>query len=133
MVTLISHNVTTQRAEPRRVKTAQISQHSKAISVLLVTWSLVVKGVKSFSGLKACSLVAASRVKLINSVAPEPEGSSPCSQGPVPVPMLSQVNPLHTLPTNFPKIHFDPIFPSTSRSSEWLLSFGLLHEKIGEI
>jgi hypothetical protein len=27
--------------------------------------------------------------------------------------ILSQVNPLHTPPTNLPKVHFDPILPST--------------------
>jgi hypothetical protein len=39
------------------------------------------------------------------------------------VPILSQMNPVHTLPPYFPTIHpnVTSIFPSTSRSSEWSL------------
>jgi hypothetical protein len=53
-----------------------------------------------------------------NSVAPEPEGSSPHSQesatGPYPEPTGSTLRP----PNNLPMIHSDPILPSTPRSSE---------------
>jgi hypothetical protein len=35
------------------------------------------------------------------------------------VPILSQMNPIHTFPPYFPKIHSNVIFPSTPRSSEW--------------
>jgi hypothetical protein len=41
--------------------------------------------------------------------------------------ILSQLNPLNP-PANLPKIHSDPILPSTSRSFEWSLSFGLCHQ-----
>jgi hypothetical protein len=34
-------------------------------------------------------------------------------KSPPPVPILSQLNPLHTLPANLPKIRSDPILPST--------------------
>jgi hypothetical protein len=48
-----------------------------------------------------------------NSVAPEPEGSSPHSQQPAsdPHPEPRESTP-HT-PANVPKVHFDPILPST--------------------
>jgi hypothetical protein len=63
------------------------------------------------------------RLNLIDSVAPEAEVSSPCSQqpaiGPYPEPTEST---LHLPPpANLPKIHSDPILPSTPRS----LPFGL--------
>jgi hypothetical protein len=44
------------------------------------------------------------------------------------VPILCQMNPLHTPPTNLPKVHFDPILPSTPWSSNWSFSFGLSHQ-----
>jgi hypothetical protein len=43
-VTSKSYTVATRTAEPRRVKTAQNSQHSKASNAVLVTWSRVVRG-----------------------------------------------------------------------------------------
>jgi hypothetical protein len=68
--------------------------------------------------------------QLTNSVAPEPEGSSPHSQqpanGPYPEPGESTQHP--PPPTNLPKIHFDPILPSMPWSSKWSLSFGLSHQ-----
>jgi hypothetical protein len=43
------------------------------------------------------------------------------------VPILSQINPVHTPPSYFSKIHFI-ILPPTSRSFQWSLSFGLSHQ-----
>jgi hypothetical protein len=37
----------------------------------------------------------------------EPEGSLPCSQDPPLVPILSQINPIHTIPSYLSKIHFN--------------------------
>jgi hypothetical protein len=37
------------------------------------------------------------------------------------VPILSQLNPLYTLPANLPKIHSDPILLSMPQSSDWAL------------
>jgi len=52
-----------------------------------------------------------------------PETSLACSQqlatGPYPEPM----NPIHTFPPYFPKIHSHIILPSLPRSSEWSLPF----------
>jgi hypothetical protein len=39
------------------------------------------------------------------------------------VPLLHQINPVHTCPTNFPKIHSNITFPSTPRLFEWSLPF----------
>jgi hypothetical protein len=36
----------------------------------------------------------------------EPEGSLPCSQEPSTGPILSQINPIHTIPSYLSKIHF---------------------------
>jgi hypothetical protein len=58
-------------------------------------------------------------------VAPEPEGSSPHSQQPATGPYPEQTE--STPHPNLPKIHFDPILPSTPRSSEWFLSHELSH------
>jgi hypothetical protein len=50
---------------------------------------------------------------------------------PLPAPILSQLNPLHTpSPSNLPKIHSDPILPSTPWSSEWSPSFGVSRQNI---
>jgi hypothetical protein len=49
-----------------------------------------------------------------NSVAAEPEASSPYSL---------ELDPIYTPPSNLPKIHSDPILPSPPRSSKWSLSF----------
>jgi hypothetical protein len=61
-------------------------------------------------------------------VAPEPEGSSPHWQqpanGPYPEPGESTPHP----PTKLPKVHFDPILPSTPWSYKWSFSFGLSHQ-----
>jgi hypothetical protein len=67
---------------------------------------------------------------LTNSVAQEPEGHHRTHNSPPPVPVLSQSNPIHTPQANLLKIHSDPIFPPTSRSSKWSLSFGLSHQNL---
>jgi hypothetical protein len=65
-----------------------------------------------------------------NSVAQEPEGSSPYSQqlttGPYPEPVESNPH----IPANLPKIHSAPIVPPTPWSSEWSLSFGISHQNL---
>jgi len=48
----------------------------------------------------------------------EPEVSLLCSQEPTLVPMLIQMNPVHTLLHHFPKIYSNIILPFTPRSSE---------------
>jgi hypothetical protein len=50
-------NVATRTAEPRRVKTAQNSQRSKASNAVLVNYCRTVRGVKSFHSLEVCNLV----------------------------------------------------------------------------
>jgi hypothetical protein len=54
-------------------------------------------------------------------VSPEPE-SQVSATDPYPEPTESTPPP-----ANLPKIHSDTILPSTTRSSEWSLSFGLSH------
>jgi hypothetical protein len=70
---------------------------------------------------------------LPNSVAPESEGSSPYSQEPAPVPIMSQLDPLYTPPANLHKIHSDPILSSTPWSFKWPLSFWLSHQNLVHI
>jgi hypothetical protein len=65
---------------------------------------------------------------LTNSMVPEPKGSSPHSQEPTidpyPEPGESTSHP----PTNLPKVHFDPILPSTPWTFKWYFSFGISHQ-----
>jgi hypothetical protein len=54
--------------------------------------------------------------------------SRPEATGPYLEPMESTPHP--PPPSNLPKIHSDPILPSTPRSSGWSLSFGLSHQNL---
>jgi hypothetical protein len=67
---------------------------------------------------------------LSNSVALQPEGSSPHSQEPATSPYPEPVESTPHLPAILPMIHSDPIRPSTPRSSEWSPSFGLSHQNL---
>jgi hypothetical protein len=54
----------------------------------------------------------------------DPESSLPFSQHHVLVPNLDRINPVHTIPSSFSKIHFNRpiILPTTPNSSYWRLS-----------
>jgi hypothetical protein len=44
------------------------------------------------------------------------------------VPILSQINPIHTIPSYLSEIHINIVHPHTSWSSQWSLSFWLSHQ-----
>jgi hypothetical protein len=44
------------------------------------------------------------------------------------VPILRQINPIHTISTYLSKIHFNMVHPPTPWSSQWSLSFWLSHQ-----
>jgi len=48
---------------------------------------------------------------------------------PTPLPVLSQIGPVHIPTSHFLKIHLNSMFPSTSRSSNLFVSFGFPHQK----
>jgi hypothetical protein len=54
----------------------------------------------------------------------ESETSLQCSYDLPLVPNLSQMNPVHTLPSYFPKIYSNIIFPQVRKTY-----YGLVHEK----
>jgi hypothetical protein len=53
----------------------------------------------------------------------ETGGLLPCYHKPSPVPIMSQIDPIHTIPSYLSKIHFNIVHQSTSWSSQWALSF----------
>jgi hypothetical protein len=44
------------------------------------------------------------------------------------VPIVSQINPIHTIPSYLSMINFHIVHPPTSWSSQWSLSFWLSHQ-----
>ena len=58
----------------------------------------------------------------------KPEGSLQQSQCPPPVPILSQLEPVHTPTSYFIKTHLNIILPSMPGSPKWSLSLMFLHQ-----
>jgi hypothetical protein len=65
--------------------------------------------------LRSCQLCSYSRT---SQHFMEPGGSIPCSQKPSLVPILSQINQIHTIPSYLSKIDFNIVHPPTSWSSQ---------------
>lgn len=59
----------------------------------------------------------------------EPEDSLPHSQQPPIVPIMSQTDPIHALPSCSFKIHVNIFLPSTPTTSQWSLSFRFSHQR----
>jgi hypothetical protein len=49
-------------------------------------------------------------------------------ESPLLVPIMSHINPIHTIPSYLSKIRFNITHPPMSWSSQWSLSFWLSHQ-----
>jgi hypothetical protein len=80
--------------------------------------------------LSTAYVIAYSVCGLSNSVTSEPECPSSCTQEIVICPYPEIVESASRLQASLPKIHSDPILPSTPWSSWWSLSLGFSHKNL---
>jgi hypothetical protein len=60
----------------------------------------------------------------------ESEGSLACIQQPITFPALSQITPVHNLPSILSQININIIIPSMSTSHKWSFSFRVPHQNV---
>jgi hypothetical protein len=84
---------------------------------------LLTHGAEAF--LRSCQLCSHSRTPQRFM---EPEGSLRIHKSSPPVPILSHIDRIPTIPSYLTKIHINIVHPPTSWSSQWSLSFWISHQ-----
>jgi hypothetical protein len=126
----ISHDMTLARTQDAAVRSRRLTALATAWLYVHIYLLLKVNRFHSFTHgaepfLGSCQLYSHSRT---SSVLWNPKVHYRVHRSPPLVPILSQIDPIHTILSYLSKIYCNNVHPPTSWSSQWSLSFWISHQ-----